>query len=598
MRFSLALASATLAALGSLYVLSYRYRAEESNKAVGIAVEASVIDEMAALEGRELQDAFAELQAAGVTHAVMTEETVGGVVEGIKTTLLPEGYSGFTVLPPDTTEDRERINKGLKRRLAGEIPYSFGAWGRLDSKWLSVSAGLNPKRARAATGAGLEIIARHVNPSGVTDEYVSDLIAESAALGATGFLPAGEELLGRSDSVDALRNAIGEHQMLYLTPEFVKIDGDAAMAGQMKNHTVRLHSAQIAELRKMSARAGVERYIKAFRERNQRMLLVRPPDSSAGLEEMAAFVSDIKEGIEEVGGEVKSPRAFDAPTPPTWAWPLISLLSIPLLAFVAHAFFSKGHWGWILGAAGGLASALPQFHGPGLLLMALAFPVAGYVWLEQQEKISPWLSFALFSALSFAGGLVVAAGMTGLGYMLQLSQFTGVKAASFLPILIAGFLMLRRFGDVKQAAQEPIRWGTALLGIAVAGVLGYMLMRTGNEGAQVSGIELQVRSLLDQLLPVRPRTKEFLIGHPAMILGLSLAALDRKRFAPICVALLAFGAIGQASIVNTFSHGHSPVALAALRVAIGLGLGAVVGGITALAVKALIGRAAKGAEGD
>jgi peptidoglycan/LPS O-acetylase OafA/YrhL len=87
-------------------------------------------------------------------------------------------------------------------------------------------------------------------------------------------------------------------------------------------------------------------------------------------------------------------------------------------------------------------------------------------------------------------------------------------------------------------------------------------------------MEMKIRSLLDRTLPVRPRTKEFLIGHPAFVLALALWFRGRRRWA---APLLVVGVVGQVSMLNTFCHVHTPLYLSLVRVVTGLALGAALG---------------------
>ena len=119
---------------------------------------------------------------------------------------------------------------------------------------------------------------------------------------------------------------------------------------------------------------------------------------------------------------------------------------------------------------------------------------------------------------------------------------------------------------------HPVKLGVALAAGFMAVAVAIYVMRTGNEGMTVSGAELQFRSLLDQLLGVRPRTKEFLLGHPALLLLLLYGYKD-NRFLP----LLLLAAIGQASLVNTFAHIHTPLWVSMLRAFNGLWLGILLG---------------------
>ena len=83
-----------------------------------------------------------------------------------------------------------------------------------------------------------------------------------------------------------------------------------------------------------------------------------------------------------------------------------------------------------------------------------------------------------------------------------------------------------------------------------------------------------VRAILDAVLYARPRFKEFLVGHPAMLLGLIYAAEGRRKWA---LPLLIVGTIGQVSLLNTFCHIHTPLLVSAWRAGLGIGIGIVIG---------------------
>jgi len=125
------------------------------------------------------------------------------------------------------------------------------------------------------------------------------------------------------------------------------------------------------------------------------------------------------------------------------------------------------------------------------------------------------------------------------------------------------------------AGEAVIKYWQAFAIVIALGVVAFMVLRSGNESAvEVPGWERSLRALLDQLLVVRPRTKEFMLGYPALFVGLMLLLQRRPRVAWL---LLAAGAIGQVSVLNTFCHLHTPLWVSLLRVFNGLWLGLVVG---------------------
>jgi len=116
-------------------------------------------------------------------------------------------------------------------------------------------------------------------------------------------------------------------------------------------------------------------------------------------------------------------------------------------------------------------------------------------------------------------------------------------------------------------------------------------MRTGNQSASATlEGERGLRDLLESLLVYRPRTKEFMLGHPALVLGAFLA-LSRRR--TLVAPLLVVAAIGQASLVNTFCHIHTPIAATLTRTLYGIALGLLIG-LAACAVAAIARRVTGG----
>jgi hypothetical protein len=133
----------------------------------------------------------------------------------------------------------------------------------------------------------------------------------------------------------------------------------------------------------------------------------------------------------------------------------------------------------------------------------------------------------------------------------------------------------RAIANLRRLFSEPIILGQAVLAFVLLVMIAVVLARSGNDsGMSVSGLELKFRGVLDTILPVRPRTKEFLVGHPAMFLGIAAALGGRRTLAGI---LLVIGTIGEVSLINTFCHLHTPIALSVMRTVLGAAFGLVIG---------------------
>ena len=117
-------------------------------------------------------------------------------------------------------------------------------------------------------------------------------------------------------------------------------------------------------------------------------------------------------------------------------------------------------------------------------------------------------------------------------------------------------------------------WSLVLLGaVALAGY--YYLARTGHESSvSVSTLEMLFRNTLEESLLARPRTKEFLIAFPSVMLAVYCAV----RRMPFWTALFGLaGTIGMTSVCNTFMHIRTPLYLGFVRTGYSLLFGIVVG---------------------
>ncbi|MGH7748477.1 MAG: DUF5693 family protein, partial [Candidatus Dormibacteria bacterium] len=199
------------------------------------------------------------------------------------------------------------------------------------------------------------------------------------------------------------------------------------------------------------------------------------------------------------------------------------------------------------------------------------------------------------------GGAAVVVGLLSVPLLMEeIERFTGVKAVILLPPLLALglYLYTGAFGTAPlglwSSLREPIRvyqFGVGLL-LLIAGVL--YISRSGNASEIApSAFELSLRHGLTALLGVRPRTKEFLVGFPLMMLLPALPLVYRRAVG----WLFALGiAIGTADIIDTFSHLHTPLLVSLIRLLNGAVLGCVIGAIAVLILRAVVARRPRAAE--
>ena len=207
---------------------------------------------------------------------------------------------------------------------------------------------------------------------------------------------------------------------------------------------------------------------------------------------------------------------------------------------------------------------------------------------------------AIAVAISMAGAMMTAAPLSSTGFMLEMGIFRGVKAAQLLPLAFFCLLFVSYYGlfekDRKNDHLDPRDIFTALgwtipmwavLLMAAVGLAGYYyLARTGHEtGVTISDTEMIFRNDLEYLLLARPRTKEFLVAFP----GIMLAVYCAVRRLPFWTALFGLaGTIGLTSVCNTFMHIRTPLYLGFVRTAYSLLLGIAVGAVMILCFEGLL----------
>lgn len=192
------------------------------------------------------------------------------------------------------------------------------------------------------------------------------------------------------------------------------------------------------------------------------------------------------------------------------------------------------------------------------------------------------------SILSFVGVPFMVALLNNITYSLVIDQFRGVSLLYSGPVvLVAIYVFFYRkslsVATIRRLLNQPI----TILMVVAAGIIGvvglYYMSRTGNAGTTLP-FEAQLRTFLENTFGVRPRNKEFLLGHPVFIVGAFIALKYRHG-----IYLLIIAAVAQLSMVGTFAHIHTPVHLSLIRGLLGLGLGLIVGLIAILVWEVLEG---------
>ncbi len=375
--------------------------------------------------------------------------------------------------------------------------------------------------------------------------------------------------------------------------EFYEQKGIQTLARLVEERGVRVHTIAQDELSTMSVTAAQERFWLAAKDRNMRSLFIRPYQVSGA--DAPAFnlnyVGSISQGLTErgftLGQSATLPNLYVSPS-------FTLLLSLSVLAAASLWLQGLGFHllSWVVLVLGLLGSALLLLLDQVLLLQkmlalgtACLFPLWALVHVcakqEQHDaKKNWWISlqaFLLMTLFSLAGALLIVGLLRERAFMIGLELFSGVKLAHVVPLagVVLFYLYHQKWEELKllwrSFLDRPLTMRIVMLtGIAVV-ILGIYLLRTGNAGMVPSSWEMLLRNTLEHWTSARPRTKEFLIGHPMLLLGLYYGFQART------LPLFVLGMIGQVSIINTFTHLHTPILISVMRVGYGLLLGIMIG---------------------
>ena len=619
-----ALAAAIFLAVG-------RARIERTNRAVEIIVDADDVRQLATAAGLPISRVLSQLRGAGASALAVREVTVEELIA--RGDLLPVAVPGGTSLvcpdPELLTPIAAGIQAKLPRALVGLMRPPSPAMaipGMTLDQLAPVPVFLRPDDLREARAAGLRVVGRLMNFAAASPQAIEASAAAAKAAGARLIVFREDQVLGFQELVGQTADAFARHDLLYGYVEMTAQKGDDALARRLVDRLVRVHSITDADMQTIAAGSAVARFERAVVERNVRACYVRSllrpqPDPMTA---NTRLVADVAGALRARGFRIGPPAAFAAPEgwPPRWARALV-LLALPaafMLLLLRLVPLREG-WAWavfvlllMLGAAVGLRR--PTLLAPlGGLAAACLFPALAVVWaIQWSRRLEIGLStgrllgralvaLLVASAATLVGAMVVVGLFSPVGYLSGVGRFVGVKLSYIAPLfIILAVVICDLPGRAEplgqwwtrarlQAARffgQPVTMIVAALLLVALGALAFAVSRSGNQPAVApTGLELKLRNLLESWLVVRPRTKEFLLGHPALMLAVALSLRGRRAWLPL-VAVLA--GVGQVSLLNTFCHFHTPLYVSLIRTAHGIWVGALVGVVAVLVWRAVADR--------
>ena len=326
---------------------------------------------------------------------------------------------------------------------------------------------------------------------------------------------------------------------------------------------------------KLSPQDLIDKYLLAANERGISIMYLRPyieEQQGDMLANSKKYIEGLRKSFENEGFEVSALNKLELSYKTS---PLLrALSSVGIIAAVLLlTFLYPGFWGVLVTlAVVALGLLLGKLDWAALALMAaVTFPVLGYGYLK--DNLS---SLGLATLISLSGVVLLSAVGSDRESMLAISPFAGVGATLVIPPALFLFHYLLKYNKpaklITDIWNQPIR--VSHLAIAFVGLLAmaFIVMRRGNFPlVSASKYELAFRAWLAHLF-VRPRFKE-LFGHTIAVVGLTNGSWP----AWIKGITLTAGVIAQGTIMNSFSHYHTPFVISLERTLIALLIGLVMG---------------------
>lgn len=496
-----------------------------------------------------------------------------------------------------------------------------------DAQLQNYLLGFATEEVELIAAAGLKVVPRFDNTKtrlAILPEILAD-VQKRATISQIIF--SGGTVIGYPDRLADLAELLKKEGLIVgmIEPFIGKQLGIKELAVFMDLEITRVHSFQQKEMEKYSLSKTTDRYLRAVKERNIRTLYYRPilnaKDDLKPLELNQRLLGDLQLKLEKSGYTLGIAQPFlNQNTSPIW----IVVISSGVLAaglLLLRQFISLPNWlEFGLLGLGVFMVFLLSFKGYVLLtrdvlalLAAIILPslaiINGYNQatsfqpksLQQQSIRHGILLFLQVLGMTMIGVLLIIALLSDVRYLYQINQFRGIKFSFLLPLLIVAAYYIKdvlwgktpttfkqRLKKIFSYLQKPIRYSHLVLLILVGLVGVFYLGRTGNYPIfPVTSLEVQIRDLLEDFLIFRPRFKEFAIGHPFLILAFYY--LLKKEKHGLALPFLIIGSIGPITVINTFTHIHTPLMVSLLRVISASILG-ILGGLVLIWLYRLIAR--------
>ncbi len=531
----------------AITVLFVRYKIEKENNIVEMALDFSEVKDLSVISNMSFEDGLRELSKSGANAIFYPMDTLA--------TLIADGRcyaeeNSYTITGVYDTFFISQVLNSIFGNNIQVIPIApdktkiFYNPESVNKAFLeSVPIGFDLAILKTIRETGVIPIARIPYFKGC-DETVIDIFIfylRDNLINQVVFL--GDTIMGFKSEIKYVAEKMKDNNIFFGQIEFTDQKGSNFISYINDKYTLQVHSITALEMVSMSKNALIDRYTKAVRERGVRLIFVRLPEfqSDLSFEIDCDYISSIKNSLSKYNYKLGTPKEVgNMPlmrVAKIWASLAVGILAFLLFNLLFEISYKKNVLLFVVLLL--LSAGLCFIGGMGLklltLILACIAPVYGILYVVKNNKSLSNILLKVLCAfcIVFYAGLINEALLSSNDYMIRNTIFAGIKLAHFVPLLLVALILgfglleckdsfrnvLKTFVyKVKKVMKEPMLIGFVVVGVVLLIVIGLMLARSGNDsGMSVSALELRFRDILDKILYVRPRTKEFILGYPCLV---------------------------------------------------------------------------------
>ncbi len=637
--------AAIAAVLFAVFALFQRHAEEVSNKTVEITAEYASLYNFAISQNINFKETLIKFKSSGLSSVAFSEDTLskladrgklffcqgaklryevfGGFLNEIGAPLLDKTY--IFVYSEDTVEQIETFSflsypdMRLVRRpdsISFADPAIFEC--RLfEQAEKTFGLGFSKADIKFCRDLGLGIILRPENRQDASKDKIKryiELLKNDFSADKFIFAGSDNDVLGYPNYLSYTASLIKALHIRFGVIESPNVKamqkGIQSLSLNACDNAVRVMTIVPTQQKKLNIDDMVEKYSLGIRERNIRIIYIRPHTVSVGTDSLEQlnlnYISKIKSVIDAEGFRLGLAEPFKSSSYPVWRALILSFGTLSafvlLLMFfnfyrvfnVKTDFLAICLWA-LISIFFIISGQVSLYRKASALVAGIVFPILALVvnfdsfrrLLGEMTPFRMWKESSLIllkmACIASAGGVMIGTLLAGAEFYIHADMFRGIKIIMALPPIIVVLAWISHPGDIsgtlKKFMDESVKFAHAAF-LGLIGILGgYYLLRTGNASeAAVSKLELTLRSFLSGLM-IRPRLKEFLIGFPAVMCFGALRLFCLEKFSWI---LIAAASIGAADLTDTFAHIHTPIRITLIRVFNSVVIGWIVGSLVLL----------------